>query len=65
MEKTVRCVLCENELDKIAVGLNKKFHGKKITKFYCLSCFAEHLDVTIDDLLSKAEEFKAQGCELF
>ena len=65
MEKPVKCTLCENELDKIAVGLNKKFYGRKTTKFFCLPCLAEHLDITVDDLLAKVEDFKAQGCGLF
>jgi len=65
MERTVKCCLCEVELDKIAIGLNKKFHGRKTTKFFCLSCLAEHLDVTIEVLLAKVEDFKAQGCTLF
>ena len=65
MEKLIKCTLCESELDKIAIGLNKKLHGKKTTKFYCLPCCAEHLDVTVEDLLAKVEDFKAQGCTLF
>ena len=65
MERTVKCHLCEDELDKIAIGLNKKFHGRKTTMFFCLPCLAEHLDVTIEDLLAKVEDFKAQGCTLF
>ena len=65
MEKTVKCHMCEAELDKIAIELNKKFHGRKATKFFCLSCLAEYLDITIEDLLAKVEDFKAQGCTLF
>ena len=65
MDKQIKCRLCENELNKIAVGLNKKFHGRKTMKFFCLPCLAEHLDITVEDLLAKAEDFKAQGCNLF
>ena len=63
--KVTRCYLCENELNKIAVGLNKKFLGRKIERFSCLECLAEYLDISVDDLLEKAEEFKSQGCILF
>jgi len=63
--KSVKCTLCESELDRIAVGLNKKFHGRKTTKFFCLPCLAEHLDVTVEDLIANVEDFKAQGCILF
>ena len=65
MAKQIKCYLCEAELDKIAVGLNKKLLGIKVTRFYCLSCLANYLDVTVEELLAKVEEFKEQGCTLF
>jgi hypothetical protein len=63
--KQTRCHLCEAELDNIAVGLNKKLLGIKIRRFYCLSCLASYLDVTVEELFAKAEEFKEQGCKFF
>jgi hypothetical protein len=65
MKKPVKCCLCEAELDKIAVGFNKKFHGRRTIKFYCINCLAEDLEITTEELLDKVEEFKAQGCTLF
>jgi predicted nucleic-acid-binding Zn-ribbon protein len=65
MAKQIKCRLCEDELDKIAVGLNKKLFGIKLTRFYCMSCLANYLDVTVEELFAKAEEFKEQGCKLF
>ena len=65
MAKRIKCRLCEAEPDKIAVGLNKKLIGVKITRFYCLNCLAECLEVTVEELLAKVEDFKAQGCKLF
>lgn len=65
MRKSVKCYLCETELDNIAVGLNKKFHGRRTTKFFCTNCLAEDLEITTEELLDKVEEFKAQGCTLF
>jgi len=65
MRKHLKCYLCEKELDKIIIGLNKKLLGRKIARFYCLNCLAEYLEVTPDELLVKIEEFKAQGCKLF
>lgn len=65
MTKKIKCRLCEDEIDKIAVGLNKKLIGMKITRFYCLSCLADCFDVTVEELRAKAEEFKEQGCKLF
>ena len=60
-----RCFGCGGEADKNAVGLNKKLLGENVSKFYCLSCLADNLGVTVEDLLPKIEEFKAQGCKLF
>jgi hypothetical protein len=65
MGKRISCYHCEAEVEKIAVALNKKLLGRKITRFYCLDCLANYLEVTTDELLARAEEFKAQGCALF
>lgn len=63
--KLGKCYLCGSELDKISVGLNKKLLGRNVKNFYCISCLANYLDVSVEDLLSKVEEFKEQGCILF
>ena len=60
-----RCFECGQEVDKNAVGLNKKLLGENVSKFFCLSCLAENLGVSVEDLIAKIEEFKAQGCKLF
>ena len=65
MEKK-NCYVCgEKTLGKNVIGLNKKLLGRNISRFYCLNCLAEYLEVTPDELLAKIEEFKAQGCKLF
>ena len=62
----VICYICRKKnLSKDEIGLNKKMMGREIKQFYCLDCFAEYLDVTTEELLSKIEEFKEQGCLLF
>jgi hypothetical protein len=60
-----RCILCEYELKKDYVALNKKLLGYSIEKYYCIKCLAEYVGCTVEDLLIKIEEFKEQGCELF
>ena len=65
MKKCVSCFLCQQNLDKIVQGLNKKLLGRNIKKYLCLNCLATYLEVTTEDLLARAEEFKAQGCSLF
>jgi len=60
------CFVCGKEnLSKNEVGLNKKLLDKNIKQFYCLDCLAEYLEVNVDFLLEKIEEFKEQGCTLF
>lgn len=63
--KKTKCYLCEEELNKVAVALNKKLLGRNIKRFYCLYCLANYLEVTVEELLTKVEEFKEQGCKLF
>ena len=62
----VECVMCgKPNLDKNTVGINKKLLGKNISNFCCMDCLAEYLGCTVDELLDKIEEFKAEGCKLF
>ncbi len=59
------CYVCGKELAKNEIGLTKKLIDKKTNKFYCLTCLAEYLEVTEEELLAKIEEFKEEGCTLF
>jgi len=52
-------------VEKNVIGLNKKFLGRKIVNFYCMDCLADYLEVSVDELLEKIEEFKSEGCKLF
>lgn len=64
-KRAERCYGCGGKADKDAVGLNKKLLGENVSKFFCLPCLADSLGVTVDDLLAKIDEFKAEGCRLF
>ena len=60
------CVICgKQDLNKDTVGINKKLLGTEIENFYCMDCLADYLECTVDELLDKIEEFKAEGCKLF
>lgn len=60
------CYVCGKEnLNKNEIGLTKKLLDKNVKRFYCLNCLADYLEVDIEFLLEKVEEFKAQGCTLF
>lgn len=63
---TNRCIGCsKDKLNKDTVALNKKLFGKNIKKYYCMDCLATYLEITVDELFEKIEEFKEQGCTLF
>lgn len=60
------CYVCNKEnLNKNEIGLTKKLLSRNAKMYYCLDCLAEYLEVDIEFLLEKIEEFKDQGCELF
>lgn len=60
------CYICgKKEISKNEIGLTKKLMGQNFKKFYCISCLAEQLEVTTEELLDKIEEFKDEGCKLF
>jgi len=60
------CYICGKEpLSKNEIGLTRKLLDKNPTRFYCLDCLAEYLEVDAEFLLAKIEEFKEQGCKLF
>lgn len=62
----IKCIACgKQNLDKDTIGINKKLLGRNITKFYCIDCLADYLEVTVEELEDKIEEFKEEGCKLF
>ena len=64
--KNIACVSCgKKTLTRNEIGINKKLLGTDIENFYCMECLAEYLECTVDELLDKIEEFKAEGCKLF
>lgn len=65
MKKVKRCYICENELTKDDIGLNKKLLDKNLARFMCIDCLAAHLDILVEELRVKIDEFKEQGCTLF
>lgn len=60
------CVSCgKTPLSKDEMGICKKLLGTKTKKYYCIDCFASFLDISVEELLDKIEEFKEEGCKLF
>jgi biotin operon repressor len=56
---------CKENLSKDEIGANKKLLGESVSEYYCINCLAEYLEVSVEDLEDKIEEFKEQGCTLF
>jgi len=66
MTKRTDCFVCGKEgLSRNEVGLNKKILNRDIVKFHCLDCLSEYLDISLEDLLKRIQEFKEAGYQLF
>ena len=59
------CMECGKELTFNEIGAYKKFVNRGSERFLCKSCLAAKLDVSVEEINRKIEQFKAQGCTLF
>jgi len=60
------CYVCgKQNLKKDEIGITKKLLGKNEQRMFCISCLAEQLEVTEEELVDKINEFKEEGCKLF
>lgn len=60
------CYVCGKEnLTKDEIGITKKLIDKNTKTLYCITCLAEYLEVTEEELIDKIDEFKDEGCILF
>ena len=66
MKKKVDCYICgKHDLTLNDIGLNKKLISTNITKYHCLECLAEYLDISVEDLRERIQDFRDAGCPLF
>jgi biotin operon repressor len=64
--RIIKCCICEKEkLSNNEIALSKKLISLKTDRFYCIICLADYLEVTVEELQDKIEEFKAEGCTIF
>lgn len=64
--KIIDCAYCDkHNLSNDVIGLNQKLIHMQTERILCLACMAKLLECSIDDLIEKIEEFKAEGCDLF
>lgn len=59
------CVRCGRGLTFNEIGAYKKFVNRGGREFLCKGCLAAKLDVPVEEIDKKIEQFKLQGCTLF
>lgn len=67
-EKIIKanCASCgKAKLSKDEIGINMKLISEDVTSFHCLDCLVIYLDVSVQDIIDKIEDFKDEGCTLF
>ena len=64
MKKKV-CCDCGKSVKKDEIALTQKLIDPDAVEFYCLTCMAEYIGCSEEDLHVKIQEFKEQGCTLF
>lgn len=65
MSDSVRCVRCGAVLGKDDIALTRKMVNRGAESFFCVSCLADHFELTVEILREKIRDFKAMGCTLF
>lgn len=59
------CCDCGKNVKKDEIALTQKLIDPDAEDFYCLTCMAEYIGCSEEDLRVKIQEFKEQGCTLF
>ena len=50
---------------KDVIGMNLKYHGRNINKFYCKKCLMKMYNMDEEKWNKQVESFKQSGCDLF
>jgi hypothetical protein len=56
---------CGSPLQLDVLSLNRKLLGDQSEKRYCLGCMADLFECAFEDVVSKLDAFKQEGCRLF
>lgn len=59
------CMCCGKELRRDEIALHRKLYNRAATRFLCISCSSQYLQVSEELLVEKMTEFKEMGCTLF
>lgn len=65
MNKPENCKKCGRLLTQDEIALHKKLYNRAAASFFCISCSAEYLNITVELLEQKICQFKEMGCTLF
>lgn len=60
-----KCSECDKKLVKDEIALSRKLVGDVAEDMFCVSCLAEYIGCSEEDLRIKIQEFKEHGCGLF
>jgi hypothetical protein len=56
---------CGSPLPLDVLSLNRKLLGDQSVKLYCLPCMVDLFECAVEDVVSKLDAFKREGCRLF
>ena len=59
------CFRCGAVLSFNEIGAYRKFINRGSTRFLCKPCLAQELNISVETIDRKIEQFKVQGCTLF
>lgn len=60
-----KCAVCGKELTRDETGITKKLVNRGTETFFCKSCLAARLKISVEDIDRLIESFKNAGCSLF
>ena len=64
-ESDGRCAACGRVLEPDEIALTRKIINRGASRFFCITCLAEHFQVSEDVLREKIVQFREMGCTLF
>ncbi len=60
-----RCVCCGAVLEADEISVTKKLINRGAQEYYCISCLAEHFQVSPEVIRERIAYFRDTGCTLF
>ncbi len=61
----LKCIKCGGPVSHTERGLHLKMINRGAKEFMCIHCLSEYIDVSEEELMRKAEQFKKMGCSMF